>query len=66
MNKLKRQDFSVEKVGETYQAFAHFAPFYFGNDQRGNHKVIRATHQDKDEALNILIRQVIKDLEEIL
>lgn len=64
--KLNKNDFSVEKVGGVYQAYAHFAPFYYGNEQKGQHRVIRATHESKDEALNILIRQIINDLNELL
>ena len=64
--KLSKEDFSVEKVGDLYQAYAHFAPFYYGNEQKGRHRVIRATAESKNEALNILTRQIIKDLEELL
>lgn len=67
--KITRGDFSVQKVRvdekDIYLAYAHFAPFHFGDVQQGRHKFYQATAFDKEEAISILIRAVIKDLEEL-
>ena len=47
---------------DVYLAYAHFAPFHFGDVQLGRHKFYQATHKNKEEAIDILIRAIMSDL----
>jgi len=66
---ITRKDFSVEKIvlkegQEIYHAYCHFAPYHFGDYQRGQHKFYKSTGETKDEAINSLLKVVIKHLQE--
>ena len=65
-DKINREDFSVQKIqlseGEIYHAYAHFAPFHFGDVQKGRHKFYQATSKDKEEAIDLLIKAIIYHL----
>lgn len=67
--KIRRDDFSVQRITlkdgiEFYHAYCHFAPFNFGDVQRGRHKFYQASSIDKEEAIDLLLKVVIRHLEE--
>jgi len=64
-NKITKEDFSVEKEGDVFIAYAHFAPFYFGDIQRGKHKFMKSRGKTKEEAIKTLVKGMIKDLGEL-
>lgn len=69
--KIRREDFSIQGIQledgtVLYQAFAHFAPYIFNDVQRGRHKYYQVSNKNKEEVLNLLIKVIIKDLEELI
>ena len=62
VNEIKREDFSVQKLGDMYIAYAHFAPFFFEEVQKGKHRTYQKSGKTKEEAIDLLIRSIIKDL----
>ena len=69
-DKVRREDFSVQRINvngeDVYQAYAHFAPFYFGDVQKGRHKFYQASSKDKEEAIDLLIKAILLHLEQEL